>query len=260
MYCFVVLGRAGAVNAPQHPNHPSGRLDLRHAGRQSARPTRPRDGISLRLVAGRCRTGHAEHLGVAVEHGNDVVAVAHVRNAQHRRLLGDVQPCLGVQGVGVRRGAAVVVHRRIGAHPDHLPHGSMFGVRHGHVGLLHARDVKRNQGIAVEVRVNGGADRFFQARGFRLFAWNCRRRAESQAVPPGTGAPLMNFISPTSDSDNRLPLLSRAFFSETSQGRRILPAPRAMRAVASSYGLKLQAVWPASSKHLSYVASKLSWH
>ena len=73
--------------------------------------------------------------------------------------LRDIEPGLGVQRVGVGRRAAVVVHRRVAAHADHLPHRRMLGVRHGDVGLLLARRVEGDQRIAVDVGFGGDLDR-----------------------------------------------------------------------------------------------------
>ena len=51
-----------------------------------------------------------EHVGPAVQHRHQVVAVLHVRQAEHPGLLGDVQPGQGVERVGV--GGRDVLERR----------------------------------------------------------------------------------------------------------------------------------------------------
>ena len=172
---FVVLGRAGAVDAPEDPDHSGGRLDLCHALRKRARPARTGDGVRLGLAARRGRACDLEHLRPAVQHRHDVVAIAHVGNAEDPGLLGDVEPDLGVERVGVGRGAAVVVDCGVSPHPDHLPHRRMLGVRRGHVGLLPADHVERDQRVAVDVGLGGDADRLYSSERWGFICADCER-------------------------------------------------------------------------------------
>jgi len=65
------------------------------------------DGVRLWLAAINARACHLEDFRSAVQHRHDVVAVAHVGNAEDPGLRGNVEPYLGVQRIAVRRGAAV---------------------------------------------------------------------------------------------------------------------------------------------------------
>ena len=188
---LVILRRAVAVDAPEDPHHAGGRLDLLHARRKRARPARPGDRIGLRLAARRARARDLEHLRPAVQHRHDVVALAHVGDAEDPRLLRHVEPDLGVQRVGVGRGAAVVVHRRVAAHLDHLPHRGMLGIRLRDVGLLLADRVEGDQRVAVDVGLDGDADRLHRAQRRRLVG-GCETRQCGQGPEAQGGGGALN--------------------------------------------------------------------
>jgi hypothetical protein len=106
------------------------------------------------------RSGNVEHFGVTIKHRHDVIAVAHIGNAEYPWLLGNVEPDLDVQRVRIGRGAAVIIDRGIGPHLDDLAHRCMFGILRSDIGLLLADHLEGNQRVPVDVRFVGDAYRF----------------------------------------------------------------------------------------------------
>jgi hypothetical protein len=107
---------------------------------------------------------------------------------------GDVKPDLGIERVGIGRGAAMVVDRRIGPHLDHLPHRSMLGIRCDDVGLLLADHVEGNQGIAVDVGVNRDTDGLNRAQRGGLIRPGCWRICAMIARQRAAAARLIDLI------------------------------------------------------------------
>ena len=169
---LVVFRRAGAVGAAEDPDHVRRRLQFLHALGQLALPARPGDGVGLGLVPRCPRAGHLEHIGPAVEHRHQEVAVAHVRQAQDVRLLREVEPGGRVERVGVRGGD--VAELGVGVRPacagtDPSGRGcpSGFGrVGHHAPGVFH-----RHERVAVDVGIgrdlNGFVTRWNLGPGFR---------------------------------------------------------------------------------------------
>ena len=79
------------------------RLVFLDALRQRALPAGAGDGVGLRAGAGGALARNLEDVGPAVEHRKQVIATLRVRQAQHIRLLADIEPSGGVKRVGIGR-------------------------------------------------------------------------------------------------------------------------------------------------------------
>ena len=100
----VVFGRAGAVDAAEDPDHRGCGFVFFHAGGQGAFPVRAGDGVLLRAGAGGAFAGILEDIGPGVEHGEQVVAIVGIGDAEHVRFFGDVDEGGGVERIGVGGG------------------------------------------------------------------------------------------------------------------------------------------------------------
>ena len=168
MHFLVVRRGAGAVDAAQQPDEAGGRLVLGHALGEFAAPARAGDGEGLRLGAGGALAGHLEHVGPAVQHGQQEVAALHVGNADDPGLLAHVEPGGGVQRVGIRRGDVAELCVRVGARAHELAHRPAVALGLLDVGHDAARHLHRHQRVAVHIgfgRDQGGLGLLGQVLG-----------------------------------------------------------------------------------------------
>ena len=87
----IVLGRASAVDAPEHPNHGGRRFELLHPLRNVARPIRAGDEIGLGAVTARPGSRNLENIGLAAQERQEEVAAFHVRCAEYPGLIAYVE-------------------------------------------------------------------------------------------------------------------------------------------------------------------------
>ena len=121
----------------------------------------PGDRIGLRAGAGGALARHLEHRGPAVQHREQGVAALHVGDAEHPRLLADVEERGGVERVGIRR--RDVPERRVRDIARSLmiwPIGAVRADRRRDVGDDPARHLHRHQRIAEDVGVGGKREVF----------------------------------------------------------------------------------------------------
>src|SRR5262249_10358278 len=76
---LVVLGRARAIDAAEHPYEVSGRLVFPYAPRQVPGPAGSGNRVALRFGSRGALTRHLKHVCPPVEHGEERVATLHVR-------------------------------------------------------------------------------------------------------------------------------------------------------------------------------------
>ena len=151
----VVLGRAGAVDAAEDPDHVGRRLVLLHARRQRAAPARAGERIGLRAGARRPRARHLEHVRPGIQHREQEIAALHVWQAEDPGLPRQVEPGGGVERVGVRRGHVPEGGIRVAPRLDEMPHRGAGADGCGDVGHDPAGHLHRDQRIDVGVGLDG---------------------------------------------------------------------------------------------------------
>ena len=153
VHCLVVLRRAGAVDAAEHPDDAGRRFVFAHARRESAFPAGAGDRISLRIRAGRALAGNLEHICPAIEHRKQGVPALHVGDAQHPGLLADVDERSRIERVGVRRGHIAERRVRILSQLDDVAHRGLRAFRTRHVGDHAPGHFHRHERVAVDIGV-----------------------------------------------------------------------------------------------------------
>jgi len=159
----VIIRGSRAINSPENPNNTCGRFIFGDSCWQSARPSRSGDGVLLRFAASGSLTGNLENIGPAIQHGHEVVAVAHVGNTEDPRFLGDVNKSRSVKSVCVGSSDGVVVHGGVRPQLDDLPHRPTIALDSRIIGdefPCHVHGYKR---IAIDVDVCRVADRLFDS-------------------------------------------------------------------------------------------------
>ncbi len=151
MHGGVILRRAGAVDAPEQPHDVRRRFVFLHARGQRALPAGAGDGVFLGTGAGGALARHLEDVGPAIEHREEIIAVLHVRQAQHPRLLADINPGGRVKRVGIRRGHVAKLRRGILAHPHEVTHRRTRAFGFFDVGHHAARHLHRHERIAIDI-------------------------------------------------------------------------------------------------------------
>jgi len=195
----VVLRRARAVNAPQHPDDAGGRAVCLHPGWQLALPLGAGKEIFLPLVAGCPRAADSKHRIPPIEHGKLGVALLRQRKFQHPGFAGNVQPNARIQGVGIGKGHVAIRGGRESPNARKLPHRGtqargFLHVAHQPPGQIHGHQ-RVAEHISLDSQVERGprSQRRLGAGGLGCrFGFSPRQQHHSQQAgpcPAGKNAP-----------------------------------------------------------------------
>ena len=176
---FVVLGRSGAVDAPNNPDQSGRRLVLSHAGGKSARPVGAGNRVGLWTGARRAFAWNLKHRRPRVEHRHQVVTPMRVGKTEHVWLLAYIDPPGRVESIRVWSCDIAERSIRVRSHPYQLPHRRFRTGRLGDVGHNAPRVLHRDQRITIDIRVCGDRGCFVRAQRSGSLLRRCTRSAKS---------------------------------------------------------------------------------